>query len=85
MKCGRVVVIPDPSDQGRALLYHTSCDRMTDAVRQIFRDRLGAPASVSQSAPDMTVGELHRRYVTISYAECRVRVDRFSFPEVAGK
>lgn len=81
MKCGRVVIIPDTADKGRAILFHTSCDRMTDAVRQIFRSDLGAPASVPQAAAEMTVGELHRRRVAISFDECRTRVDGFGFPD----
>ena len=39
-KCGYVVIIPDGSRAGQALLYHTSCQRMADAVRQIFPDCL---------------------------------------------
>jgi hypothetical protein len=27
----------------------------------------------------MTVGELHRRVVALSYDDCRARVDRFDF------
>jgi hypothetical protein len=83
MKCGRVVIIPDSADKGRALLYHTSCDRMTDAIRQIFSDRLGAPASLPRITSEMTVGELHRRPVAISYDECRAKVEGFSFPDAS--
>lgn len=76
-KCGSVVIIPDPS--GRALLYHTSCQRMTDLVRQIFEDELGAPARLPHADREMTLGELHRRRVAASYAHCRAKVADFSF------
>ena len=75
MKCGHVVIVPDTSDRGRARLYHTSCERMTNAVEQIFRDHLEAPASFPQPASEMTIGELYRRRVTIAYAACRAKVD----------
>ena len=78
-KCGHVVIIPDTSLEGRALLYHTSCPRMTDVVSQIFEDCLEAPVSLSQAPSEMTVGELHRHCVTIPYADCRARVERFDF------
>ena len=78
-KCGNVVIIPDTSDKRHALLYHTSCERMTDVVKQIFQDFLQAAASVPQPASEMTVGELSRRSVTVSYHECRLRVDAFSY------
>lgn len=78
-KCGHVVITPDMSDEGRALLYHTSCARMTDVVNRIFQNCLEAPVSLPQSASEMTIGELHRRCVTISYDDCRVRVEGFGF------
>jgi len=78
-KCGHVAIIPDMSDKGRALLYHTSCQRMTDVVQQIFRDCLEAPVSLPQRTSEMTIGELHRRCVTISFDDCRARVDDFGF------
>ena len=78
-KCGYVVIIPDMSYKGKALLYHTSCQRMTDVVEQIFQDCLEAPVSLPQHASEMTLGELHRRCVTISYDDCRVRVEEFDF------
>ena len=78
-KCGHVVIIPDASDKGRALLYHTGCGRMTDVVNQIFQDDLEAPASLPQYASEMTVGELHRRCVTIPYDDCKAKVEGFSF------
>ncbi len=78
-KCGYVVIIPDMSYKGKALLYHTSCQRMTDVVKQIFQDCLEAPVSFPQRASEMTVGEMHRRCVTISYDDCRVRVEGFGF------
>ena len=36
-RCGYVVIIPDMSYKGKALLYHTSCQRMTDVVKLIFQ------------------------------------------------
>ena len=78
-KCGHVVIMPDNSDNSHALLYHTSCERMTDVVSRIFQDQLGTPARLPQSASDMTVGELHRRSVSISYADCRQKVQGFRF------
>ena len=78
-KCGHVVIMPDTSDNGHALLYHTSCERMTDVVNQIFQDQLGTSAHLQQPASEMTVGELHRRSLTISYADCRARVNNFRF------
>ena len=78
-KCGYVVIIPDVSYKGKALLYHTSCQRMTDVVKQIFQDCLEAPVSFPQRASEMTLGEMHRRCVTISYDDCRVRVEGFGF------
>ena len=78
-KCECVAIIPDMSSKGQALLYHTSCQRMTDVVKQIFQDYLDAPVSLPQSASEMMVGELHRRCVTISYDDCRARVEDFDF------
>ena len=78
-KCGYVVIIPDASYKEKALLYHTSCARMSDVVSQIFQDCLEAPVSLPQSSSEMTVGELHRRCVNISYDECRARVECFGF------
>lgn len=78
-KCGHVVVIPDLSLKGKALLYHTSCERMTDLVNQIFQNCLESPVSLPQSNAEMTIGELHRRAVTISYDECKAKVSGFSF------
>lgn len=82
-KCGYVVIIPDTSGKEQALLYHTSCKRMTDVVNQIFQDRLKAPASLPQPASEMMVGELHRRCVTMSYDDCKVKVEGFSFQSVS--
>lgn len=79
-KCGHVVIIPDASYAGTALLYHTSCARMTDVVSKIFPDCLEAPESLPQAHSEMSVGELHRRRVTISYDDCRERVESFGFP-----
>ncbi len=78
-KCGNVVIISDMSYTGKALLYHTSCQRMTDVVEQIFQDCLEAPVSIPQRPSEMTLGELHRRGVSISYDDCRARVDGFDF------
>lgn len=83
MKCGHVVIVPDASDRGRAWLYHTSCDRMTDVVEQIFQDCLEAPASFPQPASEMSIGELQRRCVTLSYADCRAKVDGFGFQDAS--
>ncbi len=79
VKCEHVVIIPDRSHSGMALLYHTSCQRMTDVLEQIFQDCLEAPVSFPQRASEMTLGEMHRRCVTISYDDCRVRVEGFGF------
>jgi hypothetical protein len=78
-KCGKVVLIPDASNKGQALLYHTSCERMADVVQQIFAADLQAPVSVSRLDPEMTLGELHRRGVKMSYADCKTKVQAFSF------
>jgi hypothetical protein len=75
-KCGHVVIIPDSSG---ALLYHTSCARMTDVVNQIFPDCLGAPVSLPYAAPEMSVGELQRHHVGIPYVDCQARVRDFDF------
>ena len=80
-KCGSVVIIPDMSSEGKALLYHTSCQRMTDVVKQIFQDCLEAPVRLPQRPSEMSLGEMHRRCVTISYDECRVRVEGFGFQD----
>jgi hypothetical protein len=77
-KCGHVVIIPDGPDEAQALLYHTSCQRMTDVVSQIFQDSLGSPASLPQASQEMTVGELFRRKVTLSYGRCREKVEGFA-------
>lgn len=78
-ECGSVVIIPDSSSEGQALLYHTSCQRMTDAVVQIFQDSLGAPVSLPQHTSELSLGELHRRPVSIPYGDCRAKVDAFDF------
>ncbi len=78
-KCGNVVIIPGAPEEKQSLLYHTSCERMTDVVKQIFQADLGASASVPQPASEMSVGELHRRCITISYADCRKKVEGFRF------
>ena len=78
-KCGSVVIVPDPSQEGQALLYHTSCQRMTDAVKQIFEERLEAPVRLPQHVAELSLGELHRRAVALSYDDCRARVEAFGF------
>lgn len=78
-KCGNVVITPDTSSKGHALLYCTACERMGDVVRQLFQDHLEAPASLPQQPAEMTVGDLHRRRVSISYDDCKARVEGFSF------
>ncbi|MDH3597674.1 MAG: hypothetical protein OEU09_08640 [Rhodospirillales bacterium] len=82
-KCGYVVIIPDMSCKEKALLYHTSCQRMTDVVTRIFHDCLETPVSLPQHPSEMTLGELHRRSVTISYDDCRARVEGFGFQGVS--
>ena len=79
MNCEHVVIVPDTSDKEQALLYHTSCQLMTDVVNQIFQDYLEAPVSLPQHFSEMTVGELHHRCVAISYDDCKVKVEGFSF------
>ena len=79
MKCGYVVIVPDTPAGDRALLYHTSCQLMTDVVTQIFRDCLEAPVSLPQYASEMSLGELHRHRVTVSYDDCKARVNDFDF------
>ena len=81
LKCGYVVITPDRSYRGKALLYHTSCQRMTEVVKRIFQDSLEAPESFPQPASEMTLGELYRRGVSISYDDCRAKVEDFSFEE----
>jgi len=80
-KCGDVVIIPDKSNEGRALLYHTSCQRMTDVVDRIFHDCLEAPVGLPQYVSELSLGELYRRSATISYDDCRARVDGFDFQD----
>lgn len=79
MNCGHVVIVPDPSNTEQALLYHTSCQRMTDVVKQIFQAALEAPVSLPQHDSEMTLGEIHRRYVAIPYDACKAKVERFGF------
>ena len=79
MKCGFVVITPDPSNSDQALLYHTSCQRMTDVVEQIFDATLQAPESLPQKTAEMTMGEVHRRSVDIPYDSCKARVEEFNF------
>jgi hypothetical protein len=78
-RCGHVVIIPHGSSAGQAWLYHTSCQRMTDVVRQIFPDCLDAPVSLPQASSEMSLGEMQRRRVGLSYDDCKARVDGFRF------
>lgn len=81
-KCGYVVILPDRSRSGTAVLYHTSCRRMTDVVYQIFDDYLEKPVSLPQHASsEMSLGELQRQRISIPYEDCRARVDGFEFPD----
>ncbi len=78
-ECGNIVLIPDATNQERTLLYHMSCERITDVVQQIFQDALEAPVTVSHLDAEMTLGELCRRPVVLPYEECRQKVDAYSF------
>ena len=78
-KCGHIVVIPVLSNKGNAMLYHTSCQRMTDVVRQIFQDSLKTPVSLPLCNPEMTLGKLYRHSLIISYDDSKARVEGFSF------
>jgi hypothetical protein len=80
-ECGYIVIIPDVSHKEQAHLYHTSCLRMTDVAQQIFRDCLEAPVGLPVSDLEMTLGEVHRQGVSISYNECKTRVENFVFHE----
>ncbi len=82
-KCWYVAIIPDTSFKGHALLYHTGCRRMIDMLKQVFQNCLEEPVGLRQHTSEMTLGELHRRRVTISYRDCRARVKGFSFPEAS--
>ena len=82
-KCGHVVIIPDMSLKGKSLLYHTSCERMSDVVDQIFQGCLESPVSLPQSNPEMSLGELQRRRIGISYDECKARVEDFHFQDAS--
>ena len=78
-KCGYVVIIPDASNRSQAWLYHTSCDRMTDVIKKIFQDQLQPPEPLTHRASEMSLGELHRRGVAVSYDNCRQKVESFRF------
>jgi len=79
LKCGHIVIIPVLPNKSEAMLYHTGCLRMTDVVRQIFQDNLKTPVSLPLCDPEMTLGELHRHSIVISYDDSKARVERFSF------
>ncbi len=78
-KCGNVVITPDPVHASRASLYLTSCARMGDVVEQMFSGCLRAATPVAAPSPEMSVGQLHRRQVDLSYAWCQARVKAFAF------
>jgi hypothetical protein len=82
-RCGYVVLVPDSANPRGAWLYHTSCPRMADVVEQVFSGCLSASQSVPQRTSEMSVGETHRRCVTLSYADCIARVNRFAFEDAA--
>ncbi len=79
------MIIPDLSSKAKALLYHTSCERMADVVDQIFQDSLESPESLPQFNSEMSVGELQRRRIAISYEDCKARVKGFRFEETSQK
>ena len=79
MQCGAVVIVPDATNADRSWLYHTSCQRMTDVVSQIFGGSMEAPISLPQEPADMTLGELYRQSVTMPYVGCKARVESFDF------
>jgi hypothetical protein len=79
MKCGHIVIVPDPSNKGGAFLYRTSCRRMADLVDQMFRPHLEAPKSLRQHCPEMTLGDLQCQRVDVSVEDCRAIVERFAF------
>ena len=83
-RCGYVVIVPDAARDDSALLYHTSCQRMTDVVGQVFEGRVEAPVSLPQRPSEMTLGEMHRRRVRLPYADCRVRIAGFDFRSPGG-
>jgi hypothetical protein len=82
-RCGYVVVMPGAAATGQALLYHTSCRRMTDVVGQIFEADLGAPSSLPRTSPEMTLGTLYRRSLNLSYDRCRTKVNTFDLQRTA--
>ena len=84
-RCGHVVIIPDGSGESQALLYHTSCQRMTDVVSQIFQNSLGNPTGLPHASQEMSVGEFFRRRVAMPYARCRVTVESFNSWDVPGE
>lgn len=79
LKCGNVVIMPDPANPKRSLLYLTSCQRMADVIEQIFQSDLQAATGLPQQSEEMSLGEVQRRSVGIPYAECKAKVGAFSF------
>ena len=78
-QCGNVVITPDPVDDTRACLYLTSCARMGDVVEQIFSGCLQAPTPIAAPSSEMSIGQLQRRRLNLSYAWCQARVKAFAF------
>lgn len=78
-KCGHIVIVPSGSSEGEALLFHTSCQRMTDVIGQIFPDCLNEPERFAQGTSEQSLGEILRRRLTISFDDCRSRVEQFVF------
>lgn len=83
-RCGHVVIIPDGTGESRALLYHTSCQRMTDAVSQIFQEFLGTPTGLPHASQEMSVGEFFCRKVALPYHRCRATVESFGSWDAPG-
>jgi hypothetical protein len=79
MECGKVLLIPDAVNKGQTLLYHTSCDRITDVVKQIFQNALEELVCISQLNAEQTLGELYRRRVAMHLDDCKAKIEAFSF------
>lgn len=83
-KCGHVVIIPDGTGESQSILYHTSCQRMSDALNQIFPNALGNPTGLPHASQEMSVGEFFCRKVAMPYERCRKTVDSFGSWDVPG-
>ncbi len=79
LRCGNVVIAPDPVDPDRAWLYLTSCARMGDVAEQIFSGHLQPATPVATPSAEMSVGQLQRRRLDLAFRWCRARVDGFAF------